>query len=147
MQMTTIPISRQSESGNDGLRLRSVTLSMLGVVVLIALLLASTFYLWYFSPSGSWISVKSSEEPIAEEVSKLIERVRSHVALPQDEAPTVAMVKSAEPLRGQVFFQDAQIGDAVIIYSKSKKVILYDPRTDRIINMAPLSDNAPTIGN
>jgi hypothetical protein len=74
----------------------------------------------------------------ASDYKKTIEEVGKLVALPSGEDPTVATVTSLEPLRGQEFFKDAKVGDKVLIFSKSKKAILYRPSEKRIIAMAPL---------
>jgi hypothetical protein len=78
-----------------------------------------------------------------DESDKIVERVRRLMSIPED-APTVATVTDPDKLRNQAFFAKAKLGDKVLIFSASKKVILYDPVADQILNVAPLSVNSAT---
>ena len=66
-------------------------------------------------------------------VSKLID-------LPQGETPTVATVTDVKPLQNQEFFKDVQIDDKLLLFTKSKRAILYRPSTNKIIVVAPLNN-------
>lgn len=101
-------------------------------VVAIAVLLA--FVGW-----GGYETFKSLEETKNPAPQEIIARVGKLVTLP-DETPTVATVTDLAPLAGQVFFKDAAVGDKVLMFSRSKKAILYRPSTDRIILTAPFGD-------
>lgn len=79
-----------------------------------------------------------TQDESSSDYKKTIEEVGKLVALPSGEDPTVATVTSLEPLQGQEFFKDAKVGDKVLIFSKSKKAILYRPSEKRIIAMTPL---------
>ncbi len=68
-----------------------------------------------------------------------LEAVGKLVPLPQDEMPTIATVTDLTPLKDQAFFKEAEIGDKVVIYDKSKKAILYRPSTNKIIQIASLN--------
>ncbi len=78
------------------------------------------------------IEVKSDSQTLIEEVSKLI-------SLPQDEEPTIATVSDPKLLKDQAFFANAKVGDKVLIYTKAKKAILYDPVNKKIMEVAPLN--------
>ena len=67
------------------------------------------------------------------EVEKLTE-------LPQGETPTIATVTDVKPLQSQDFFKDAQTGDKLLLFTKSKRAILYRPSTNKIIVVAPLNN-------
>jgi len=69
----------------------------------------------------------------------MVATIGKHVLLPQDETPIVAQVSDLTPLRGQAFFAHAAVGDVVLMYPKSQRAILYDPKLDKVIEMAPLS--------
>ena len=58
----------------------------------------------------------------------------------------MATVSNPERLRDQPFFAQAKAGDKVLVYSIAKKVYLYDPANDIIVNVAPLDieTTAPT---
>lgn len=56
-----------------------------------------------------------------------------------DETPTVATVTDMEPLRGQAFFERAQVGDVVLMYPRAARAILYRPSANLIIEVAPIA--------
>lgn len=85
------------------------------------------------------ISVSHGVTPSAKGGSDTIATIGKHVLLPQDETPTVAQVSDLAPLQGQAFFANAAVGDIVLIYPKAQRAILYDPKLDKVIEMAPLS--------
>ena len=76
---------------------------------------------------------------LKEENQQILTAVGKLINLPADEQPTIATVTDLTKLQGQPFFQDAQIGDKVLIYENAKKAILYRPSTNKIIEVAPLS--------
>jgi hypothetical protein len=61
------------------------------------------------------------------------------VDLPSGETPTVATVSDSAKLKEQAFFELAQNGDKVLIYSKAKKAYLYRPSTNKMVNIAPVN--------
>lgn len=77
------------------------------------------------------------------EVKSLVSKVGRLMILPTSETPTIATVSDPEALKDQTFFVDAKKGDKVLIYSNAKKAILYDPKADKIVNIAPLNAEAP----
>jgi len=74
-----------------------------------------------------------------EEVKVLIEKVGRLVLLPDSETPTVATVTDIAQIRNQPFFQNAQNGDKVLVYTQAKKAYLYRPTIDRLIDTAPVN--------
>ena len=84
---------------------------------------------YYFSPD---VIAESEGKTLAKKVGEL-------VFLPQDEVPTVAKVSNPSLLKEQAFFNDAKVGDVVLIYTNAKKAILYDPVANKIVNMSTLS--------
>lgn len=88
-------------------------------------------------------SLKSSSSTSTQyETDKLVADVSKLIVLPTDEEPTIATITDLKPLAGQAFFANAKIGDKVFIYTKAKKAILYSPSTNKIVEVAPLSDAA-----
>lgn len=73
------------------------------------------------------------------EVGSLVEKVGNLVALPEGEEPVVATVTEKEKLAGQAFFDKASNGDKVLIYTRSKKAYLYDPDSNKVLEIAPVS--------
>ena len=66
-------------------------------------------------------------------------RVGKLIVLPEGEQPTVATVSDAESLREQPFFAQAKNGYKVLIYTNARKAILYDPLSNKIVDVAPLN--------
>lgn len=73
-----------------------------------------------------------------QENTALVADVRSLMVLP-DEQPTIATVTDLEKLKGQSFFDHAQVGFKVFVFTQAKKAVLYDPTSHKIIEVAPLS--------
>lgn len=70
------------------------------------------------------------------------------IELPNDEVPTLAIVSDPEELKSQPFFANAQIGDVVLIYTASKKAVLWRPSAKKLIevssSVSPSSSGAQT---
>jgi hypothetical protein len=92
---------------------------------------------------------KVNATKIAEENKALLDRVGAVIILPDDETPTIATVSDLDKLKGQPFFAKAELGDKVLIYAKAKKAILYRPSTNKIVELAFLTDSGDpgTISN
>lgn len=73
------------------------------------------------------------------EVNDLVSRVGVLMVLPKDEQPTIATVSDYKQLKDQPFFIHAVNGDKVLIYTKAKEAILYDPKVNKIIQVAPVN--------
>ena len=83
------------------------------------------------------------QKVIQEENQALINRIGALIALPEGETPTIATVNDPDLLKDQPFFAKAKKGDKVLIYPNAKKAILYDPESNKIIEVAPLTIGAP----
>jgi len=84
----------------------------------------------------SFYAIKNSRDISSEEV---IEMVGQLMVLPLDEKPTVATVSDPKKLLGQPFFDRAEEGFKVLIYARSGKAILYDPKQDKIVEVGPIN--------
>ena len=73
------------------------------------------------------------------ELRSLVSDVSDHMLLPPDESPTLATVSDMHALEGQEFFKNAQEGDKVLMYLRSRKAIIYRPSIDRIIEVGPIT--------
>lgn len=71
-------------------------------------------------------------------VNAVIAKVGKLIKLPEDELPTIATISDLDKLKGQAFFARAKVGDKVLLYTKAKKAILYDPKDNVIIEVGPL---------
>ncbi len=79
----------------------------------------------------------------AQEQKDLVSKVSELIDLPTNEEPITATISDKTQLGNQEFFANALNGDKVLIYERSKQVILYRPSTKKIIAVAPLADPSP----
>lgn len=111
----------------------TLTLIILGVIVVALAIASMYFYLQYQKiKKNPQIVAKQETDALVEQVSKLID-------LPKDETPTVATVLDKEKLKDQPFFNNAQNGDKILIYTKAKKAIIYRPKDHKLINVGPIA--------
>lgn len=105
-------------------------------------LLAGGYYYFQYQKAKSDNSIEVAQM----EQKNLVERVGRLIALPQGEEPAIATVSDVAKLKNQPFFVNAKNGDRVLIYSKAKKAILYDPIANKILEVGPvdLGQSAPT---
>ena len=106
-----------------------------GVVAVI--FVAVTWYLLVVFRGGSGDQSAATQK----EIILLTGQIEKFMDLPENEEPTLATVSDREKLEGQLFFAKSQNGDKVLVYSKSKKAILYRPSEKRIIEFATLSSS------
>lgn len=90
------------------------------------------------------VTPKANQEEIKKENAKLIEEVKKRISVPDDETPTVATVTDVEKLKGNQFFVNAKNGDKVLIYSSTKKAILFRPDGSKVIEVGPVSIGTPS---
>ena len=117
------------------------------VIMLLALfVIAVVFAIYSYTQLAE---LKRDPQRVAEqEVEELVNRVGKLIVLPEGEQPTVATVSDAESLQDQPFFAQAKNGDKVLIYTNARKAILYDPLSNKIVEVAPLNigETAPGEG-
>lgn len=114
------------------------------LVVFFAGTIGSSAGAYYFHDQLSELK----ENPAAaaqNEAAELLEKVGRLIDLPTDEQPTIATVSDPEKLKEQAFFVKAKEGFKVIVYTKAKKAILYDPVADKIIEVAPVNVGEDTV--
>ncbi len=90
-------------------------------------------------------SLKGQQEVVRQEADVLLEQVRAHLVLPEDEEPTIATISDVEVLaEQQPFFEGAQNGDKVLVYVQARKAIIYSPERDVVVNVgAVIVDESP----
>lgn len=110
------------------------------VLVVVALAAAGYSYNLYRGAKADLIRYQEDPRAVAEEeVKRVVSEVGKLVALPEGEDPTVATVTDAENLKSQPFFEKAENGDKVLIYTQAKRAILYRPDTKKVIEVAPVN--------
>ena len=106
---------------------------ILAAIVIVAF--GSTYYFY-----GEYSALKNnSDKQVQEETAKIIAQVGTLIVLPEGEMPTMATVADPEKLKDQPFFAKAKKGDRVLIYAKAKKAILYNPESNKIVEVAPIN--------
>jgi hypothetical protein len=109
---------------------------ILVVLVGVAVLSSGTAVYFYNEYSGLKQDPNKSAQ---EEVSKLVAQVSKLMVLPEGETPTIATVSDPEKLKDQPFFAKAKTGDRVLIFTNSRKAILYSPESNKIVEVAPIN--------
>lgn len=84
-------------------------------------------------------TLKNAKDSAKLETQKTIDAVGKHILLPKDETPTIATVTDSKKLSSQSFFAKANNGDKVLIYTKSKKAILFNPKQNKVVEVAPIN--------
>lgn len=121
-------------------RVRAIVIFL--CIIVVVLLTASGYFYWQYHTSQQML--KNPSAALQNEAEELVNKVSKLMILPKDDQPTIATVADIKKLQGQVFFKNAKNGDKVLIYSKTKKAILYDPTANKIIEVAPLNLVQPT---
>lgn len=118
-------------------------LKTFAVPILLGLLVVVSGVAWYLYQRTD-LSRPDARAVPSGEVGALVEKVSAFIMLPEGETPTVATVANPAKLKDQPFFENAREGDKVLVYTLAKRVYLYRPADNRIINVAPLSiETAP----
>lgn len=73
------------------------------------------------------------------EIESIVKKLGKLMELPLGETPTVATVTDPEKLKDQAFFLNSKVGDKVVVYEKSQKVILFRPNENKIIEVSPFN--------
>lgn len=100
--------------------------------------IAAYTYRLYQDSQAQIKKLKAPQEQAKAEVNKLVEQVGKLITLPS-ETPTVATVTDVNKLKNQPFFAKAQNGDKVLIFTQAKKAILYNPKTNKIIEVSTVN--------
>lgn len=112
------------------------------ISVIVVLLVVVSGYAYYYRKQ--YMQIKSNPQKVAQdEVNALVARVKLIMLLPEGETPTLATVADPAKLKDQAFFANAKIGDKVLLYTNSRKAILYDPINNKIVEVAPISIGNP----
>jgi hypothetical protein len=114
----------------------------IGLAIALVALLGITAYLYrgYAEAKREIKEMQRNPQTILHDKTEdLLAEVGELMVLPEDETPTVATVSDLEKLQGQEFFANAKVGNKVLIYTKHKKAILYDPELKKIVEVAPLN--------
>ena len=87
-------------------------------------------------------TISNIKNPPQNNVSEVVSEISSFMVLPDKETPTLATVTDPSKLAGQPFFQNAEVGDLVLIYTNSKRAILWRPSIKKIVEVTTLNVSA-----
>jgi len=118
--------------------------SLSTLVFAILFIVAISGAVYFYMQNRSLKNPNAGQEKQLEQTIAVVSKI---MVLPTDETPTLATVSDPEKLRDQAFFAKAQKGDKVLIYSKSKKAILYSVSQNKILEVSPYSTNTTPGGN
>jgi F0F1-type ATP synthase gamma subunit len=79
-------------------------------------------------------------------VEAVTQTIAKHMVLPIDEVPALLTVTDPSKVSTQ-FLKQSQVGDKILIYQKYKRVIIYRPSIDRIIDIGPVVIDNPKVSN
>lgn len=108
------------------------------VLALGAVLFLVAFYILYQAVLKDTFFPKNAATN--SEVSSVVAKVGKLIELPNEDV-TLATVSDVTRLSSQPFFARAANGDKVLIYTASKKAILYRPSINKIIEVGPIAIN------
>lgn len=77
------------------------------------------------------------------EIKSITEKFSSFIDLPKDEEPTIATILDKEKIK-DLFFSRAENGDKLLVYTKSGKVIIYRPKTNKVIDFGVVNLSTPS---
>ncbi len=120
---------------------KNVVLPSVIIVVVLAIGASGYFYYQYQQTQALLQNPTLSAQV---ENARLLQKVGALYDLPKDETPTIATVSDVKLLEKKPFFQRAQNGDKILIFTKNKIAILYRPSENKIIDFTALSVPTPT---
>lgn len=122
------------------IRLPKKHLGMLGLILAIIIIGGVAFVYRNQSTESSPNNIldELNVEEQEKENKDIIEKVNELTLIPVGEEPEIATVDDKSKLGDQAFFSRAENGDKVIIYRNAKRVVLYRPSTNQIVETGPL---------
>lgn len=115
------------------------------LIIVISIGAAAYFQNQYARTQKELQSLKADPTAIKQKEIKAVKSsVAALVALPEGEEPTIATIVDVEKLKSQPFFAKASNGDKLLIYPKAGKAYLYDPRANKLIDVAPVNIGTPS---
>lgn len=119
----------------------TTTQRILAFLTLSGLLVSAFFFIQIYRlehPADISAESETSVQFQPETNEQLIARLKTMLAVPSGETPTIATLADLAQVKGQAFFAHAEMGDKIIVYLNAKKAILYRPSTKQIIEVGPL---------
>jgi len=118
------------------------------IAALLIVLVAGAGYWAWQKQSGddlANLSANAGTKLTDDQVARIVSRVGQFMVLPQDEQPSVVIIRDAAGLaEKQPFYKGSKDGDILIVYPN--RAVIYDPKNDKLVNAGQLvrSDATPT---
>ena len=122
-------------------------LKALIILLLLAATIAAAVYLFqqWQQTKKELANLKKNPNQVAQnQVKDVVAKVSKFIDLPEKEEPTLATITDVSKLKDQPFFQKAQNGDQILIYTNAKKAYLYSPKQDKLLDVAPVNIGTPS---
>lgn len=108
-------------------------------LVIIIILAAGGYYGYKYYQAKRLADPKYRQAQVDKLVKKVTDNVGKLMILPVGEVPTVATITDVDKLKvDQPFYNDAQNGDQLLVYSTARKAIIYSPKRNIIVNSGPV---------
>lgn len=122
--------TQQTEVLNPSQKKQAGLLIAGAAVIVIGLLLL------FLLPSGD---IAKDGKITEREAQKVKAEIAKLINLPQEE-PVMALVTNADQLIAeQPFYQGVTNGDVLVIYPQARKAVLFNPRTNKLVNVGPVN--------
>ena len=108
-------------------------------IVLAVVLVAAVAAAGYFYKQAQDLRKPEGQQKAAEQAATDLKNKVSKLTLLPSETPTVATVQDISKLKDQPFFKDAKNGDKILIFTATKKAIVYRESENLIINSGPIA--------
>lgn len=130
--------NKETRNGNKQPKKKQTRLSkILYTVVILVLIATAGYFFWQYQDLRN-----NPERAIEQETTQIIQQVGRLMSLPEDETPTIATVEDVSRLDSQPFFNRAENGDKILIYTEARQAIIYRESERKIINVGPIALNA-----
>ncbi len=121
---------------------------LIALVVLVFTILGIAYHL--VQSESSEVSVQAAAVGAGASsvaIDSVLEAVKKHVVITETEGPLIATVVDPETLVAeQSFYAGVQKDDVVLIFSESRRAIIYSPARDIVVNMGPVVVNDTVAG-
>ena len=134
----TNPLASREESQVSRAPENNKFIPAIVTTILLVLTLASAVMAYYFYDRANRLKL-DPQTATMDETAALVKKIGELIVLPADEQPTLATVADPEKLKDQPFFANAKTGDKVLIYTNARKAILYNPASNKIVEVAPVN--------
>ena len=115
-------------------------ISLISIVSAIVFILLVGLIVYFFVQyQYSQKLLQNPNEAAKEEIKTVVATIGKFAILPEKETPTVATITDVNKLNAQPFFKQAKNGDKVVIYPLARKIILYRPSLQKIVDITAMS--------